>query len=101
MTTVRTLHDVDGQPHANVFPEEEPKTIRLRLPAGEEVAPHTHPGRDIVFYLLTGTLRLRLDEDTHTIPAGDIVRFDGDQEISPYAVEESTALIVLAPRSNA
>ncbi|AUV82492.1 cupin [Salinigranum rubrum] len=100
MTPIRTLADLDGQPHANVFPDAEPKTIRLTLPEGEEVAPHSHPGRDIVLYLIEGTVELQLGDATHEMTAGDIVRFDGDQEISPHAVEDSTALIVLANQSD-
>ena len=99
MTTIRELGELEGQPHANVFPEAEPKTIRLALPGGEGVAPHSHPGRDIVFHLLEGVIELQLGEETYELTAGDIARFDGDQDISPHAVEDSTALIVLARRS--
>lgn len=99
MTTIRTLTDLGGKPHANVFPEAEPKTIRLALSEGENVPPHTHPGRDIIFYLIEGTVELQLDDETHEVTAGEIARFRGEQEISPHAVEESTALIVLASRS--
>lgn len=101
MTTIHTLTELDGQPHANVFPDAEPKTIRLTLDAGGEVAPHSHPDREIVFYLIEGTIELELDGETHELSAGDVARFDGDQEIAPHAVEDSTALIVLASRSEA
>ncbi|MUW13519.1 cupin domain-containing protein [Halorubrum sp. CBA1125] len=100
MTTIHTLNELDGQPHANVFPDKEPKTIRLTLDAGGEVAPHSHPDREIVFYLIKGTIELDLGDETHELSVGDIARFDGDQEIAPRAVEESTALIVLASRSD-
>ena len=100
MTTIHTLNELDGQPHANVFPDAEPKTIRLTLDAGGEVAPHSHPDREIVFYLIEGTIELELDGETHELSAGDVARFDGDQEIAPHAVENSTALIVLASRSD-
>lgn len=100
MTTVRTLGELDGKPHANVFPDAEPKTVRLVLREGEEVAPHTHPGREIVLYLADGAIELRLGDETHELAAGDVARFDGEREISPRAVEDSTALIVLAPRSD-
>ncbi|EMA08007.1 cupin domain-containing protein [Haloferax denitrificans] len=96
MTTIHTPDDLEGQPHANVFPDEEPKTIRLTLSAGEEVAPHTHPGRDIVLYLVEGALELQLGDETYSVNAGDVARFDGAQDISPRAVEDSTALIILA-----
>jgi hypothetical protein len=33
MATLHHLSDLDGTPHANVFPDAEPKTIRLTLDA--------------------------------------------------------------------
>lgn len=99
MTTVCSLGDLEGEPHANVFPESEPKTIRLTLDEGDRVDPHQHPGRDIVLHLLEGAIELDLDDETHELTAGDVVRFEGEREVSPYAVEESVALIVLAPRA--
>lgn len=99
MSTIRKLDELDGQPHANVFPDTEPKTIRLTLNGGEEVAPHSHPGREIVFYLVEGTVELQLGDQTRKLTAGDVARFDGDQEIAPRAVEKTTALIVLSHRS--
>lgn len=99
MTEITALSELDGEPHANVFPESEPKTVRLSLDADERVAPHTHPGRDVVLYLLDGAIDLELDEETHSLAAGDVARFDGEREISPVAREPSTALVVLANRS--
>ena len=99
MTTVKTLSQLEGEPHANVFPDAEPKTIRLTLSAGEAVAPHTHPGRDIVCYLLEGRIELQVGGGTDELAAGDVARFEGEAEISPHAIEDSTALLVLAPRA--
>lgn len=99
MTTVRTLGELAGQPHANVFPGAEPKTVRLTLSEGEAVPAHAHPDRDIVFYLVEGSIELQLGDAVHDLTTGDVVRFDGDQEIRPRAVGDSTALIVLAARS--
>ncbi len=99
MTSIRTLSELEGSPHANVFPDAEPKTIRLTLPAGESVATHSHPGRDIVLYLPEGRIELELDDETHEVVAGEIARFVGEADISPTALEDSTALIVLAERS--
>ena len=100
MTTIRTLSEVEGQPHANVFPDAEPKTIRLTLSEGEAVPAHDHPDREIVLYLVEGAIELQLGDETHDLTADDVVRFDGDQEIAPRAVRDSTALIVLATRSD-
>lgn len=99
MTTVETLAELEGEPHANVFAGAEPKTIRLTLAEGEAVAPHAHPDREIVFYLVEGRVELRLDDETVELAAGDVARFDGDRQIAPTALEASTALIVLARRA--
>ncbi|WP_435096738.1 hypothetical protein [Halorubrum sp. N11] len=42
-------------------------------------------------YLIEGAIELELGDEIHELFAGDVARFDGDQEIAPYAVEESTA----------
>jgi hypothetical protein len=42
---------------------------------------------------------VELDGETHELDAGALVQFDGDREISPRAVTDVTALLVLAPRS--
>lgn len=99
MPTIRTLSELEGSPHATVFPDSEPKTIRLTLSAGESVAAHSHPGRDIVFHLLDGRIELLLDGEEHEVAGGEIARFAGEAEISPTALEDSTALIVLAERA--
>ncbi|MCU4743114.1 cupin domain-containing protein [Halobacteria archaeon AArc-m2/3/4] len=94
-----TLEALEGSPHARVF-EGEPQTIRLTLDAGEIVPPHQHPDRQIVLHLLEGHLSVTLGEDEHDVTAGEVVRFDGNQDVSPEALEKSTALLVLAPRAD-
>lgn len=98
MVTSRSLAELDGEPHANVFPESEPKTIRLRLSEGESVPAHDHPDREIVFLVREGAISVELGEDTHEVTDGEVVRFDGDQQISPTALTDSEALIVLAKK---
>lgn len=100
MPAIRTLSDLEGTPHANVFPGSEPKTIRLHLPGDEAVAAHSHPGRDIVFHVIEGRLELELDGEEYELTAGDIARFEGERDISPRAIEETTALVVLAERTS-
>ncbi|WP_418283144.1 cupin domain-containing protein [Halorubrum sp. DTA98] len=94
-----SLPDLDGEPHAVAFPGAEPKTVRLSLSAGESVPEHDHPDRQVLLYLLEGRLSLELNGESHEVTASELVRFDGDQPISPRATEPSTALIVLAPRA--
>jgi quercetin dioxygenase-like cupin family protein len=101
MATVHSLTDLEGRPHANVFPDAEPKTIRLALEAGERVDPHRHPGREIVLYVVEGAIDLHLGTETFDLGEGDVARFEGERDISPVAVEDSVALVVLARRTGA
>ena len=96
-TEAVTLEEVEGKPHARLF-EHEPQTIRLTLEAGDDIAPHQHPDRQIVLHLLEGHLSVTLGDDEHELRAGDVVRFDGNQYVSPTALEDSVALLVLAKR---
>lgn len=98
MVHIKSLPELEGEPHANAFPSEEPKTIRLTLSEGEHVEPHAHPDREIVLYLISGSLELRLDGEPYQVTQGDVVHFDGAQDISPVAKADSTALLVLAAK---
>ena len=100
MTSLVSLDDLDAEPHAVLFPDEEPKTIRLSLAAGDVIAAHRHPGREIVAHVLDGRIAFSLGDETHEVGPGDVARFDGDQEISPRAIEDSRALLVLAPAAD-
>jgi anti-sigma factor ChrR (cupin superfamily) len=44
---ITTLADLDGTPHADVFDDHRPRTVRLALDAGEAVPRHTHPAIEI------------------------------------------------------
>lgn len=92
-----SLADLDSEPHATLF-EGEPKTIRLSLSAGEAIAPHQHPDRRIVFHVLDGELEVTIGEESYRLCTGDVARFDGDQDISPEAIENSEALLVMVER---
>ncbi|MFD1571436.1 DUF2249 domain-containing protein [Halorubrum laminariae] len=98
--TVR-IDAIDGEPHAEAFPGREPKTVRLSLSAGEGVAAHDHPGRAVLFHALEGSFDVRIDDETHVVEAGELLRFDGDRTVEPTAREDATALVVLAERSEA
>ncbi len=99
MAEVISLDELTATPHAVVFDTDRPRTVRLELPAGERLPEHRHPGTDIVFHVLCGALELTLDEEVYELSAGDVVRFSGDRDISPEAVQATTALIVLAPEA--
>jgi quercetin dioxygenase-like cupin family protein len=78
--------------------EGEPRTVLLTLAADERVPAHSHPDRAVVFHVLDGEIELTLDDETTTLQAGELARFGGDCDISPYAPTESRALVILAKR---
>ncbi|WP_380675338.1 cupin domain-containing protein [Salinigranum sp. GCM10025319] len=92
---VASLADLDGT--ARPFDGGEPDVVRLRLDPGESVAPHSHPGRGVVFFVVEGRFAVTVADETYQVDAGDCLRFDGDHEVSPAAREgaPATALIVL------
>ncbi|ELZ00286.1 MULTISPECIES: cupin domain-containing protein [Halobacteriales] len=100
MAPVKSIEDCEGVPHAAVFPTEEPKTIRLSLDEGESVGAHSHPERQVILYLISGEIDLQLDGESHIVQSGDVVQFDGTREVAPAAQTDSTALIVLAKKSD-
>ncbi|MBZ6495900.1 cupin domain-containing protein [Natrinema longum] len=93
-----SLEDLEKAPHAEVFEERTPRTVRLQLTADERVPKHRHPESNVVLHVLSGAVEVTLGDDVYDLEPGDVVRFDGDQDVSPYAVEDSTALVVFAPK---
>ena len=97
-TETATLADGEDSTRTRLF-EGEPRTVRLALEAGDALASHRHPDRRIVFHVLEGEMAVTLSGTEHRLEAGELLRFDGDQEIEPEALEDSVALLVLAPRA--
>lgn len=97
MVELTTLADLESTPHAPVFEGGEPRTIRLELDEDERVPAHSHPGTTVVIHVLSGRVALDLDDETHEVAAGQLVRFSGDRQISPLAREPTTGVVVLAP----
>lgn len=95
-----SLDDLTETPHEIVFPDSEPRTVRLSLEAGESLPAHTHPEREIVMYLVSGRLDVHVAGESNVLEPGDVLRFDGQKEVSPEAETDSTALLVLAPRAD-
>ena len=92
-----TLDELTATPHAEVFEERRPRTVRLDLDTDERVPPHSHPGTNVVLHLVSGRLELSLDDETYDVTPGQLVRCSGEREISPRATEPSVAVVVLAP----
>ncbi|WP_226006696.1 cupin domain-containing protein [Natrinema salinisoli] len=98
MPDVTSLESLEKAPHAEVFDEQSPRTVRLQLAADERVPKHRHPESNVVLHVLSGAVELTLGDDVYDLEPGDLVQFDGDQDVSPYAVDDSTALVVFAPK---
>lgn len=97
MPEITTLDELTKTPHAEIFEDHRPRSVRLQLDAGEHVPEHTHPGTNIVLHLVSGHLELSLDDETYDVNPGQLVQFSGKREISPHAIEPSTAIVVFAP----
>lgn len=97
MVEITAIDALTTSPHAEVFDEQQPRTVQLTLDAGEGVPAHTHPGTNIVLHLLSGRLELSLDDECYELSSGEIARFSGEREVAPHAIDESTAILVLAP----
>lgn len=101
MPEVTSLETLEEAPHAEVFEERTPRTVRLQLDADERVPKHRHPESNVIIHVIDGAVDLTLGEEVYDLESGDVVRFDGDQDVSPDAVEDSTALVVFAPKTEA
>ncbi|WP_135824672.1 cupin domain-containing protein [Halorussus ruber] len=100
MPETASLDDLTETPRELVFPGSEPRTIRLALDAGEEIPAHSHPERHIVIHGLSGRLAVTVGGESNALESGDLLRFDGREEVVLTAEEDSTALLVLAPRAD-
>lgn len=88
-----SLDSVDAAGRTVLF-EGAPKTVSLTLAACESIPPHRHPGARIVLYVRSGRLDLTLETETRSLSAGDVVRFDGAQDIALAAATDCAALLV-------
>ncbi|MFD1564195.1 cupin domain-containing protein [Haloarchaeobius amylolyticus] len=100
MPEITSVGSLESTPHAAVFDVDAPRTVRLQLEADERMPKHRHPKSNVVLYVLDGTLELALGDDSYDLESGDVVRFDGDQEISPHARTACAALLVFAPKTD-
>lgn len=88
----KSLNETDETTVVRLF--DVPQTLRLELDGGEERPEHNHPGKEIIMFVHEGELDLRLDGESHTVKEGDVIRFSGERDISPRAVEDTVALLV-------
>lgn len=99
MVETARLDEVNGRPGATVF-DGEPRVVRLALDAGESVPEHDHPGATVLLVVRRGVLDVTVDGETHTLGAGELIRFDGERSVAPAAREDSVAMVVLVGGSD-
>jgi quercetin dioxygenase-like cupin family protein len=84
------------QSHAEVFETRRPG--RWASNATRETVPrHTHEGTNVVFHVVEGHLELARAGGAYDLRAGAVIRVDGDCDVAPAAVTDTTALVVFAP----
>lgn len=99
MVETAALDELTERPHATVFAEA-PTTVRLALDAGESVPEHRHPEATPLISVREGSLDVTVGGESHVLDAGEVLRFDGREPVSPTAREPTEALVVLAPRAD-
>mgnify|MGYP001083277524 CR=1 FL=1 len=65
--------------------------------AGQGVPAHSHPGTRVVLYVVEGRLEVALDGTAYEAGAGTVMRFSGDRNVAPRAIEDAVALLVFVP----
>lgn len=98
MVDVADLADLDPSPHAVVF-DDGPRTVELALAVGEGMPAHRHPGTRVVLYVVEGRLEVELDGTAYEAGEGTVMRFSGDRDVAPRAIEDAVALLVFVPGS--
>lgn len=78
-----------------LFAYENVAITHLKVPAGLQVKPHSHPGDGMIF-LTGGSLKL-LGQETTDIKAGDLAFIPGETEVGLESLEDSEAIILSVP----
>lgn len=79
-----------------IFKSDHGMVVRKVLKAGEKIPSHNHKGEEIFFAVMTGKIKVFLNEtETHDLKAGDVLKFNGENFISADALEDTSVLISL------
>lgn len=79
------------------FKGEDVKIVHIALKKDEKIPAHNHKGKDIFFTTVKGKIELYLGEEneTHIAECGNIIYFNGEENISATSLEDSEAFIYL------
>lgn len=63
---------------------------------GDLIEKHNHPGAEVLFAVVKGTLKVFLNEsEIHEVKAGQVLNFKGDNYINAEFIEDGEVLVTL------
>lgn len=80
-----------------LFKSRDLELIRLVLPAGKSMPPHSVAG-ELTFQCIEGALDVTVDGRSHTLRAGQLLYLTGQVQHGVTALEDSSALLTLVLR---
>jgi quercetin dioxygenase-like cupin family protein len=80
-----------------IFANDNVAVTHLKVPAGLQVRPHSHPG-DGILILTKGSVKL-IGKETSDLTAGDLAYIPGGFEVGLESSLESEAIIMSVPSS--
>lgn len=79
-----------------VFQGEHYTMVKKTGQKGDRIEKHNHPGADILFAVVKGTLKVHLnDTEVHEVKSGQVLNFKGDASISADFIEDGEVLVTL------
>ncbi len=79
-----------------VLEESNFKVIKKSLKAGEVISRHNHPGANILFTVVKGSVELIYnDEEVNNLIPGDVFHFEGDNYIKANIMEDAEIFVIL------
>lgn len=72
------------------------KLVKKIGDAGNKIQNHNHPGYDVLFTVVKGSVEVVLnDEEVYLVYPGSVLHFDGKNTIGATFVEESEVFVTL------
>lgn len=89
-----------GSMPGKVFNEKEFILVKKVLAPGEIIEKHKHPGFTVLVTIVKGEIKVLLnDEEDREFEPGKVLKFDGENYISIYAVKASEFFVTLIKKS--
>lgn len=92
--------DADGLQHREAL-EAGPLTVEVGKYPADSAAPKNPHNEEEIYYVLSGSGKLRVGDDTHEVAAGDLVYVEPNLEHDFFDItEEITVLIIFGPATD-